>query len=109
MNRIISVSMSTRNCDPYDSESTQTGGVSQNYRVGVCGVIHTRPPTLEECEVVIKKLKRKNSQQARELLQIKAELRAAYYSHRWTPGPLLMARACVREESHRKSSRNTQG
>ncbi len=55
--------------------------------------IVARPPTLKECEMVIKQLETKTNQQAHELVQIKADLRDVLYSHKWTPDAFLMARA----------------
>lgn len=58
------------------------------------------PPTVEDCNTVIKQLLDKNSQQSHELLQIKADLRDVLYSHKWTPDAFLMARAYVSEASN---------
>ena len=57
------------------------------------------PHTLEDCNVIIKDLRSKNSQQSHELLQIKADLRDVLYSHKWTPDAFLMARAYVSDDS----------
>ncbi len=58
-------------------------------------IIARRPPTLEECKMVIEQLETKTSQQAHELVQIKADLRDVLYSHKWTPDAFLMARAYI--------------
>lgn len=57
--------------------------------------MRARPPTLEECGIIIRQLQTKNNQQAHELLQIKADLRDVLYSHKWTPDAFLMARAYI--------------
>lgn len=87
----------------YDQSDSETGSsVQQSFRSGghsTITVTGSRLPDVEECEILIKQLQTKNSQQAHELLQIKADLRDVLYSHKWTPDAFLMARAYVSDES----------
>ena len=90
--------------DVYDSGGTLKGGVQQSCRVGGSVATHARISMLDECEAVIHGLERKNSQQALELLQIKADLRDVLHSHKWTPDAFLMAKAYVSKDSQGRST-----
>ena len=63
---------------------------------------NSRPPTLDECETIIKHLQAANNQQSHELDRIKADLRDVLYSHKWTPDAFLLARAYVVDEKEAK-------
>ncbi|XP_065890498.1 coiled-coil domain-containing protein 74B-like [Dysidea avara] len=58
----------------------------------------SRPPTLAECESIIKHLQQTNDKQSHELSQIKADLKDVLYSHKWTPDAYLIARAYIDDE-----------
>ena len=81
----------------------------------------SRPPTLQECESIIKHLQLTNEKQNHEvyaqelaspyflttgvilnpslqLVQIKADLRDVLYSHKWTPDAYLIARAYISDK-----------
>ncbi len=64
-------------------------------------------PTVADYEEVIGELQSKNSKQAHELLQIKADLRDVLYSHKWTPDAFLMAKAYVSEDTQASQSSST--
>jgi len=66
----------------------------------------SRPPTLEECESIIRHLQYTNDQQSHELIQIKADLHDVLYSHKWTPDAYIMARAYISDE---KSGKEKEG
>ncbi|KAI4893202.1 hypothetical protein NFI96_018514 [Prochilodus magdalenae] len=51
-----------------------------------------RPPTLQECEVIIRQLYNANSLQSQELLRIKAVLRDIVFSKRITPENYLLTK-----------------
>ncbi|XP_021370444.1 coiled-coil domain-containing protein 74A-like isoform X2 [Mizuhopecten yessoensis] len=57
-----------------------------------------RPPTLTECEVVIRHLQSINEQQTHELDRLKSDLRDVLYSHKWTPDAYLLAKAYIAED-----------
>ncbi|XP_069135505.1 coiled-coil domain-containing protein 74A-like isoform X2 [Argopecten irradians] len=57
-----------------------------------------RPPTLTECEVVIRHLQSINEQQTHELERLKSDLRDVLYSHKWTPDAYLLAKAYIAED-----------
>ncbi|XP_048753462.2 coiled-coil domain-containing protein 74B-like isoform X1 [Ostrea edulis] len=57
-----------------------------------------RPPTLAECEAVIKHLQKVNENQAHELDGLKSDLRDVLYSHKWTPDAYLLAKAYIAED-----------
>lgn len=88
-------------CSFDQSDNESTSGVLHPSLVG--GAMPTlpgnsRPPTLDECEIIIKHLQATNSQQSHELDRIKADLRDVLYSHKWTPDAFLLARAYVADE-----------
>ncbi|XP_033747920.1 coiled-coil domain-containing protein 74A-like isoform X1 [Pecten maximus] len=56
------------------------------------------PPTLTECEVVIRHLQSINEQQTHELERLKSDLRDVLYSHKWTPDAYLLAKAYIAED-----------
>ena len=57
-----------------------------------------RPPTLSECEAVIRHLQHVNEQQKHELDSLKSDLRDVLYSHKWTPDAYLLAKAYIAED-----------
>lgn len=57
-----------------------------------------RPPTLAECEAIIKHLQKVNENQAHELDSLKSDLRDVLYSHKWTPDAYLLAKAYIAED-----------
>ncbi|XP_061197997.1 coiled-coil domain-containing protein 74A-like isoform X1 [Saccostrea echinata] len=57
-----------------------------------------RPPTLAECEAIIKHLQKVNENQAHELDGLKSDLRDVLYSHKWTPDAYLLAKAYIAED-----------
>ncbi|XP_066304268.1 coiled-coil domain-containing protein 74A-like isoform X1 [Branchiostoma lanceolatum] len=57
-----------------------------------------RPPTLAECELIIKYLQNKGDRQSHELLRLKSDLRDVLYSHKWTPDAYLLAKAYVADD-----------
>ncbi|XP_006821093.1 coiled-coil domain-containing protein 74A-like isoform X1 [Saccoglossus kowalevskii] len=57
-----------------------------------------RPPTLEECEMIIRHFQRQNDKQSHELMRLKADLKDVLYSHKWTPDAYLLAKAYVAAE-----------
>ncbi|XP_077995749.1 coiled-coil domain-containing protein 74B-like isoform X2 [Glandiceps talaboti] len=61
-----------------------------------------RPPTLEECEMIIRHLQRQNDKQSHELMRLKADLKDVLYSHKWTPDAYLLAKAYVAEEGEQE-------
>ncbi|XP_070573414.1 coiled-coil domain-containing protein 74B-like isoform X4 [Ptychodera flava] len=63
-----------------------------------------RPPTLEECELIIRHLQRQNDKQSHELMRLKADLKDVLYSHKWTPDAYLLAKAYVAEEGENPHS-----
>lgn len=63
-----------------------------------------RPPTVEECEVIIKHLLRMNDKQTHELSQLKTDLRDVLYSHKWSPDAYLLAKAYVVEDEPKAGS-----
>lgn len=81
--------------EPSDGESSvrsSAGSKQLQSRLNGC---HSRPPTLAECESIIKHLQQTNDRQSHELLQIKADLKDVLYSHKWTPDAYLIAKAYV--------------
>ncbi|KAL3856159.1 hypothetical protein ACJMK2_010944 [Sinanodonta woodiana] len=56
------------------------------------------PPTLAECEGIIRHLQQINEKQQHELDQLKADLRDVLYSHKWTPDAYLLARAYIADD-----------
>lgn len=61
----------------------------------------TRQPTVEECERIIRHLQLVGEQQAKELTRLKADLKEALYSQKWTPDAYLLAKAYVVDEGTR--------
>ncbi|XP_064612859.1 coiled-coil domain-containing protein 74A-like isoform X2 [Liolophura sinensis] len=57
-----------------------------------------RPPTLAECELIIRHLQQVNEKQAHELDRLKSDLKDVLYSHKWTPDAYLLAKAYVAED-----------
>ena len=80
---------------PHGSLEVQQQGFGSKGQDSLPPIAARHPPTLEECKLVIKHLENKTSQQAHELVQIKADLRDVLYSHKWTPDAFLMARAYI--------------
>lgn len=58
----------------------------------------SRPPSLAECEAVIRHLQAVNANQAHELDRLKSDLRDVLYSHKWTPDAYLLAKAYIAED-----------
>ncbi|KAK3580816.1 hypothetical protein CHS0354_025161 [Potamilus streckersoni] len=56
------------------------------------------PPTLAECEAIIRHLQQINEKQQHELDQLKSDLRDVLYSHKWTPDAYLLARAYIADD-----------
>ncbi|KAI0208834.1 hypothetical protein LSAT2_006450 [Lamellibrachia satsuma] len=64
----------------------------------------SRPPTLQESQVIIKHLQRVGDKQAHELSQLKTDLRDVLYSHKWSPDAYLLAKAYVAEDEEREAA-----
>lgn len=65
---------------------------------------HSRPPTLQECETIIKHLTDQNSKQTHELSKMKSDLRDVLYTHKWTPDSYLLAKSYLPEDENYESS-----
>uniref|UniRef100_X2A551 CCDC92/74 N-terminal domain-containing protein n=2 Tax=Capitella teleta TaxID=283909 RepID=X2A551_CAPTE len=63
-----------------------------------------RPPTLQECQVILKHMQKVSDHQSHELNQLKSDLRDVLYSHKWTPDAYLLAKAYVAEDDAREAA-----
>lgn len=65
---------------------------------------HSRPPTLQECETIIRHLTDQNSKQTQELSKMKSDLRDVLYTHKWTPDSYLLAKSYLPDDETYESS-----
>ncbi|KAK6483467.1 coiled-coil domain-containing protein 74A-like [Huso huso] len=54
-----------------------------------------RPPTLQECEVIIRQLYNANSIQSQEILRLKSVLKDIIYKNKLTPETYILTKACL--------------
>ncbi|KAK3083698.1 hypothetical protein FSP39_001688 [Pinctada imbricata] len=66
----------------------------------------SKPPTLAECEAIIKHLQSVNEKQAHELESLKSDLRDVLYSHKWTPDAYLLAKAYIAEDDAKHAEKS---
>lgn len=58
-----------------------------------------RPPTLLECEAIIRHLQQVNDKLQHELVSVRSDLRDVLYSSKWTPDAFLLAKKYVKDDS----------
>lgn len=63
-----------------------------------------RPPTLQECEVIIRHLVNENGKQSNELSKMKTDLRDVLYTHKWTPDSYLLAKSYLPDDDEDESA-----